>query len=150
MNSEKMYALLKKIDDCFLSLSGHRLPCPEDIQDRYKWLNEESNYSILAHDSSADPVFIYGNQYALSCFKYTLDELLSLPSRLSASAPNRTDRERLLKEVAQNGIAYNYSGDRVDKNGNSFTIYNGIVWELKDQNGDRWGQGALFYTEKQE
>lgn len=149
MNLEKWHELIKKIDDCFLALDGKRLPIPDDVYDRYKWLDEEANYSILAHDNSADPVFVYANKYALSCFKYTLDEILFLPSRLSASAPNRSERERLLKAVAQNGIAYDYSGDRVDKYGNSFTIYDGIVWELKDENGEKWGQAALFWTAKE-
>lgn len=149
MNAEKWYELIKKIDDCFLALSENHLPCPEDVVDRYKWLDEEANYSILAHDNSVDPIFIYANKFALSCFKYTLDEILFLPSRFSASASNRSAREQLLKTVTQNGIAYNYSGDRIDKSGKSFTIYDGIVWELKDQNGEKWGQAALFYTEKQ-
>lgn len=149
MNSEKWYELIKKIDDCFLMLSENHLPCPEDVVDRYKWLDEEANYSILAHDNSVDPIFIYANKFALSCFKYTVDEMLFLPSRFSASASNRSAREQLLKTVTKNGIAYNYSGDRIDKSGNSFTIYDGIVWELKDQNGEKWGQAALFYTEKQ-
>ena len=74
--------------------------------------------------------------------------MLFLPSRFSASTSNRSEREQLLRAVSQNGIAYNYSGDRIDKSGNSFTIYDGIVWELKDQNGEKWGQAALFYTEK--
>jgi hypothetical protein len=78
-------------------LNGNHLPCPKDVLDRYKWLDEEANYSILAHDSSADPIFIYANRFALSCFKYTLDEILFLPSRLSASAPNRSEREQLVK-----------------------------------------------------
>jgi len=52
MESKKWYELIKKIDEYFLSLSENHLHCPEDVLDRYKWLNEEANYSILAHGSS--------------------------------------------------------------------------------------------------
>lgn len=82
MNSEQKYHLIKQIDDCFLVLNGARLPYPEKVQDRYKWLDEDPNYSILAVDNSPDSFFIYANQYALSCFKYTWDEILFLPLRL--------------------------------------------------------------------
>lgn len=148
MSSEKSYALIKQIDDCFCKLNGTPLPCPADVSDRYKWLDEEAPYSILAHNHSDDPHFIYANRYALSCFKYTEEEMLSLPSRFSAAEQNRAERERLLQAVTHDGIAYNYTGPRIDKYGNTFTIYRGIVWELRDQDGKVWGQGALFYTEE--
>jgi len=146
MNSEKWYPLIKQIDDCFLTLNGTNLPCPGEVKDRYKWLHDEANYSILGVDNSDDSFFIYGNKYALSCFKYTWEELLLIPSRFSASAPNREERARLFKKVSQDGIVYNYSGERIDKNGNTFTIHDTIVWELRDKNDAVWGQGALFWT----
>lgn len=146
MNSEKWYSLIKQIDDCFFVLNGKHLPCPEMIQDRYKWLHEEANYSILAVDNSTDSFFIYANRYALSCFKYTIDEMLLLPSRFSASASNREARALLFEKVSQKKIVYNYSGPRVDKYGNSFIINEAIVWELQDKENNVWGQGALFWT----
>jgi hypothetical protein len=146
MNSEQKHHLIKQIDDCFLVLNGARLPCPETVQDRYKWLDEDANYSILAVDNSPDSFFIYANQYALSCFKYTWDEILLIPSRYSAAASHRVSRERLFEKVRQNKIVYNYSGPRVDKDGKSFTINDTIVWELRDKNDNVWGQGALFWT----
>ncbi|WP_428232380.1 MEKHLA domain-containing protein [Flavobacterium sp.] len=146
MNSEEKYQLIKQIDDCFLALNGTRLPCPETVQDRYKWLHEKANYSILAVDNSTDSFFIYANQYALSCFKYTWDEILLIPSRFSAAAADREARALLFEKVSKNKIVYNYSGPRVDKYGNSFTINEAIVWELQDKDNNAWGQGALFWT----
>lgn len=150
MEREKWYPLIKQIDDCFLALNGEPLPCPEHVEDRYQWLHEEANYGILAHDASADPVFIYVNEYALSSFKYTRDEMLLLPSKYCVKALDREERDLLLKNVREDGINYTYSGDRIDKLGNSFTIYGATIWELKDQNGIRLGQGALFYIEEKE
>ncbi|MCD0470527.1 MEKHLA domain-containing protein [Flavobacterium sp. JAS] len=150
MELEKWYPLIKQIDDCFLALNGTNLPCPGDIKDRYKWLHEQANYSILGVDNSADSIFIYANQYALSCFKYTHEELLSLPSKLSASETNRAARAVLFEKVNQNGIVYNYSAPRVDKYGNSFTIHDAIIWKLEDKSGNVLGQAALFHSQKRE
>jgi len=148
MNSEKKYSLLKQIDESFAKLNGSVLPCPDNINDRYKWLDEAAPYSILAHNADKDPHFIYANQYALTCFKYTEEEMLALPSRLSAGEQDREERQKLLDTVTKKGIAYNYEGPRVDKNGNTFNIYDGIVWQLRFDDGTIWGQGAIFWTDK--
>jgi len=146
--TDKERDLLKQIDESFCRANGDALPCPPGVTNLYKWLDEEAPYSILAHNGGDDPHFIYANQYALSCFKYTKEEMLALPSRLSAAEKDRKAREELLETVKKDGIAYDYSGPRVDKDGNTFNIYDGIVWELRHEDGTVWGQGALFWTEK--
>ncbi|SRR5258708_5168625 len=150
MDFEQYSTLIAQIDECFRALTGEHLPCPPGIPDRYQWLHEHAPYSILAHNAEADPHFIYANRYALACFKYTAEEMLSLPSRLSAVAQDRAQRERLLQDVTHDGIAYNYTGPRVDKYENRFMIYDGIVWQLQSGQGVVWGQGALFWTSEQE
>ncbi|MBB6368569.1 MEKHLA domain-containing protein [Xanthomonas sp. PPL568] len=137
--------LLARIDDCYRALSGHDLYCPDAIADRYHWLHAQAPYAILAHDASADPVFFYANRCALRCFKYSEDEMLALPSRLSAAPANRAERQRLLDAVAQRGIADGYSGQRVDKQGNRFVIHDGEVWQLGFGSSAGWGQAALFW-----
>jgi len=150
MLTEKKRKLIQTIDDSFHKLNGKPLPCPPDVDDRLRWLDEEAPYSILAHNADKDPHFVYANKYALTCFKYTEEEMLALPSRLSAGEQDRAERQRLLEKVTSDGIAYNYEGPRVDKNDKTFNIYDGIVWQLKDDNGTIWGQGALFWTDKKE
>lgn len=140
--------LLQKMDNCFLKLHGSSLPCPSDISDRYSWLHEKAPYSLLAHNTDADPHFVYANEYALSCFKYNPEEMLCLPSRLSAAEQDRAERQQLLEVVTRDGIAYGYEGPRVDKNGKFFKIYDGILWQLTNDDGSVWGKGALFWTEK--
>lgn len=140
--------LLRQIDASFYKLSGGRLYGPPGIPDIHRWLHEEAPYGILAHNTEADPHFIYANHHALSSFKYTPAEILEVPSRLSASEQDRQERQRMLQVVLRDGIVYNYSGPRVDKHGNSFTIYEGIVWQVRGINDEVLGQAALFWTDK--
>ncbi|WP_297296512.1 MEKHLA domain-containing protein [uncultured Methylovirgula sp.] len=115
---------------------------PEAEQD--KWLYENAPFCVLAHNNDSDPLFIYANEAAQRCFEYSLEEFLVLPSRLSAEAPERLERQRLLDSVARNGFAAGYTGVRVAKSGRRFWIENGIVWQLIDDHGAIHGQAATF------
>jgi hypothetical protein len=110
------------------------------------WLYSDAPFAVLAHNTDADPVFTYANRAAQSCFEYKWDEFVTIPSRLSAEAPNRDERQRLLDAVARNGFIDNYRGLRIAKSGRRFWIEGGIVWELRDENGQRRGQAALFMS----
>lgn len=140
--------LIRQVKDCFYKLSGRPLYAPPGMPDIHRWLHEEAPYGILVHNTDADPRFIYANRHALAAFKYTAAEILSVPSRLSASEQDRPERQRMLEIVLRDGIVYNYSGPRVDKYGNSFTIYDGVVWQLRNTNDEVWGQAALFWTDE--
>jgi hypothetical protein len=109
-----------------------------------EWLYAESPFAVLAHDTAPDPKFIYANRCAQACFEYHWDEMVSLPSRLSAEAPDRAERQVLLDAVARSGFMTGYRGVRVAKSGRRFIIEDGIVWELIDQDGVRHGQAATF------
>jgi hypothetical protein len=108
------------------------------------WLYREAPFAVLAHGTAADPKFIYANQAAQACFEYSWDEFLSLPSRVSAEAPDRAARQGLLEKVSRDGFMTSYSGVRVAKSGRRFIIEDGIVWELLDTSGKRHGQAATF------
>ncbi|WP_212004808.1 MEKHLA domain-containing protein [Chitinophaga sp. HK235] len=148
--TSSLLSLITQIDHNFLDRNGKALPAPTDVSARAQWLHEEAPYSILAHGTGADPHFIYANQFALSCFKYGIEELLQLPSRLSAAPQDRSERERLLQDVTLHGIAYHYTGPRIDKHGNTFTIYDGVVWRLSHPDGSPFGQAALFWSNELE
>lgn len=111
-----------------------------------RWLYEEAPFGLLAHDTRADPLFIYGNLAAQSCFEYSWHELMALPSRLSAGPQQVEDRKQFLEQVGREGFARGYRGLRVAKSGRSFWINDGIVWQLVDQAGVLRGQAALFRT----
>ena len=109
-----------------------------------RWLYHDAPFGLLAHDTRADPVFIYGNRAAQRCFEYTWDELLRLPSRLSARPQQAEDRRQFLEQVGKQGFATGYRGLRVSKSERSFWIDGGTVWQLVDQAGVLRGQAALF------
>lgn len=101
-------------------------------------------FAIVAHGTEADPIFFYGNQYALHSFEMSFDEFVRLPSRLSAEAVNRAARERLLRQVSEQGYIDDYSGMRIASSGRRFMIERGTVWNLTDAAGVQHGQAATF------
>ena len=108
------------------------------------WLYEHAPFAVLAHDTHADPRFIYANRTAQRCFEYGWDEIISLPSRLSAEAPNRAERQRLLDAVSLNRYVNGYRGVRIARSSRRFRIEDGVIWQLIDTEGVHHGQAALF------
>lgn len=108
------------------------------------WLYYQAPFCLLAHDGASDPRFVYANVAAQRCFEYAAHELLGLPSRLSAEAPDRAERDALLRTVTTQGYAEGYRGLRVAKSGRRFWIENVTVWNVLDPSG-RWkGQAAVY------
>jgi hypothetical protein len=129
----------------YFRLVGERLVPPEyDNLDAVRWLYEEAPFCVLAHSTDTDPIFIYGNKTAQTCFEYSWDELTSLPSRLSAEEHNREERQRLLDAVKRHGFATGYRGLRIARSGRRFWIENVTVWQLVDRGGVLRGQGAVY------
>jgi len=108
------------------------------------WLNDDAPFGLLAHDTQPDPRFIYANLAALAAFEYPQDELIGLPSRLTAEAPNRAERQRLLDAVARDGFVEDYRGLRIAKSGRRFWIEDVTVWMLVDADGRTHGQAAVY------
>lgn len=101
-------------------------------------------FVLVAHGTEADPVLNYGNATALSLWEMTWEELTSTPSRLTAEAPNREERARLLAAVTAKGFIDDYSGIRISKTARRFRIAQATVWNLLDDRGNYCGQAALF------
>jgi len=72
------------------------------------------------------------------------EELTRTPSRLTAEAPNREERAKLLEAVARRGFIDDYSGVRISKTGRHFRISRATVWNLLASDGDPCGQAAMF------
>ena len=104
---------------------------------------EQAPFAVLAHDGGADPRFVYANRTAQICFGYSCAELVGLPSRLSAEAPARAERQRLLDAVTRDGLSRDYRGLRIAKDGRRFWIERAVVWQL-DRDGVTVGQAATF------
>jgi hypothetical protein len=99
---------------------------------------------VLSHTADADPILTYGNHAALDLFELSWDELIRMPSRLTAEAPDREERARLLARVVANGYVDDYSGVRVSRTGRRFRIERATVWNLLGPDGRHCGQAAAF------
>jgi len=100
--------------------------------------------AIVAHGIEADPVFFFGNRRALEAFESDVTSFVGMPSRLSAEAPLREERQALLDRVSASGFISDYSGLRIAASGRRFRIERAIVWNLFDSDGARQGQAATF------
>ena len=108
------------------------------------WLYRHAPFVVLAHNTDADPRFIYANKAAQACFGYSWDEFVTLPSRLSAEEGLREERQVALERVARDGCIADYSGVRIAKSGRRFRISGAVIWQLIDDSGIFRGQAATF------
>jgi hypothetical protein len=108
------------------------------------WLYREAPFAVVAHNTEADPRFIYANETAQACFEYPWHEFIQLRSRFSAEPPNRFERQRLLTSVAEKGFVTGYSGLRISRSGRRFWILDGVIWQLTNEVGISFGQAAVF------
>ncbi|HMG50683.1 MAG TPA: MEKHLA domain-containing protein [Inquilinus sp.] len=127
---------------------------PEDVGGdaaaQARWLYETAPFCVLAHNTDADPRFVYANRAAQARFEYGWDEFTTLPSRLSAEAPDRTERQRLLDAVTRDGFISDYRGLRIARSGRRFWIEDATVWQLIDEAGTLRGQAATFRNWREE
>src|SRR5688500_16682377 len=73
--------------------------------------------AIVAHGCEPDPVFFFGNRRALEAFESNVAAFTRMPSRLSAEAPLREERQALLERVAREGFIDDYAGVRITATG---------------------------------
>lgn len=125
----------------FERLLGKSLAEPRDDLVMALW---NAPAAILAHGTEQDPIFFFANARALAAFEYDVETILRTPSRLSAEAPLRDERQDLLDRVTEQGFIDDYSGVRIASSGRRFTIERAIVWNIVDGEGVRHGQAATF------
>ncbi len=99
-------------------------------------------FALLSHDTRVDPVFNYANLCAQTLFEMDWATFTQLPSRLSAEAPIRSERQRLLDIVARQGYIDDYQGIRISRGGRRFSIEQSMVWNVIDPSGRLHGQAA--------
>ncbi len=101
-------------------------------------------FVLLSHNTDTDPILTYANLACLRLFEMQWEQLVVTPSRYTAEAPVREERERLLASVAAQGFIDNYSGVRVSTSGRRFAINHATVWNLRDAQDRYCGQAASF------
>lgn len=135
--------LFQLLADNYKRLLGELLTPPGmSVKQGAQWLYDEAPFGILAHNTAPDPVFIYGNRTVQRVFEYTWEELLKLPSRLSAEMSEQKERQEFLNRVTRDGFVAGYSGIRITKSGKRFRIENATIWQLIDARGNHCGQAA--------
>ena len=104
----------------------------------------EAPFVVVSHGAEADPILNYGNRAALIQWEMSWQELIHTPSRLTAEAPGRGERARLLKTVTRRGFIDDYAGVRITITGRHFRISRATVWNLLTEDGKPCGQAAMF------
>ena len=103
-----------------------------------------SSMAVLAHNNAGDPALTYANATALRLWKRPWNEMVGMPSRLTAAQSERKERAASLKLALVRDAINTYSGIRVDRCGRQFMIRNARIWTLWDEEGRRCGQAAAF------
>jgi hypothetical protein len=101
---------------------------------------------VVSHGTESDPILNYGNRTALGLWELTWEQLLVMPSRLTAEPVNRAERERMLEAARRHGYHAGYRGVRITSSGRRFLVENALVWTVLDPSGNRVGQAATFAT----
>jgi hypothetical protein len=105
----------------------------------------EATFVVVSHGTESDPILNYGNAAALRLWEMSWEELMRTPSRLTAEAPLREERARLLAAVTARGFIDDYSGIRITRTGRRFHIAQATVWNLITADGQQpCGQAAMF------
>lgn len=128
----------------FCRTTGRVLIDPQvPAADAGRWLYE-APFAVLSHGLGDDPLFTYANRRALELFELSWQQLITLPSRLSAEPLNQAERARLLARVRGQGFIDDYAGIRISRTGRRFRIRQATVWNLSRECGDYRGQAARF------
>lgn len=99
---------------------------------------------VLAHDGGTDPKLTYANAAALELWKLNWQNMIGMPSRLTAPEEERHSRAAALNKAQQVDAIEGYSGIRINSKGQRFHINNACIWTIKDANGKACGQAATI------
>lgn len=101
-------------------------------------------FPVLAHDGGPDPKLTYANAAALGLWDAPWDDLVGLPSRLTAPTAEQAERSLALNKAKSEDAIEGYSGIRISRKGRRFMIQNARIWTLWDEQQQAFGQAASF------
>ena len=101
-------------------------------------------FPVLAHDGGPEPKLTYANAAALGLWEAPWDDLVGLPSRLTAPIAEQAERSLALSKAKREDAIEGYSGVRISRQGRRFMIQNARIWTLWDQHQQACGQAASF------
>jgi hypothetical protein len=99
---------------------------------------------VVSHGVGPDPILNYGNQTALDLWELSWEQFIRTPSRLTAEAEGRAEREKMLKYAKLNGYFDGYRGVRISSTGRRFLVERALIWNVIDSAGHPIGQAATF------
>src|SRR5688572_20771591 len=92
----------------YLRVTGKELIERKGTREEMSRALHEAPFGVVSHGLGDDPVFNYGNRTALELFEMSWRDFVALPSRKSAEAVDRAERQRLLDRVSQYGFVDDY------------------------------------------
>lgn len=104
----------------------------------------EVSFVVVSHGVEPDPVLNYGNQAALDLWEVSWERFTTTPSRLTAEADNRAERERMLAQARVQGFYDGYNGVRISSTGRRFVVEKAVIWTVVDVAERPLGQAATF------
>lgn len=152
MTTVDYLSILARIDAAYRHYQGQGVG--EDLysggdrsdQARLRWVDRQAPFALLGHDGGDDPRFIYVNATACRVFEYAREEMIGMPSRLSAAADARQGRSDDIGKVHEQGFIGGYAGTRVTSNGCLFPIERGELWLFADEQGRNDCVAARVWT----
>jgi hypothetical protein len=99
---------------------------------------------VLAHDGAEDPRLIYANRAALTLWRRRWQQMVGMPSRLTAEPLERSARAVALARALSSEAIAGYGGIRIDSCGRRFRIEAARLWTLRNEEGFPCGQAAAF------
>ena len=103
-----------------------------------------ASIAVMAHGVNGDPLLTYANSAALQLWCRQWDEMVGMPSRLTAPSTERKKRATALNSAIQSNAIKGYQGIRINSKGQLFMISNARIWTLWDENETVYGQAAAF------
>lgn len=114
---------------------------PKSIRD----IHASTRYCVLSHDNADDPIFNYMNSGAMEQFKWTTDEVYTIPSRMTAPEGKvRDERQEFLQEAEASDVMEFTDAIRHDKFGKQFLIQKGLYFSVYNNEGNLVGYAAMF------
>ncbi|OQW33734.1 MAG: MEKHLA domain-containing protein [Nitrospira sp. SG-bin1] len=104
----------------------------------------EASFVVVSHGLEPDPILNYGNRIALDLWELPWRQFITTPSRLTAEADDRAERERMLEGAKLNGYFAGYRGVRISSTGRRFLVEQALIWNVLDPAGHAIGQAATF------
>lgn len=99
---------------------------------------------MVSHGIEADPILNYGNRMALDLWELSWDQLIQMPSRLTAEPDGRLERGLMLEQAKADGFFEGYRGVRISSTGRRFLVEQALIWTVIDLVKKPIGQAATF------